>query len=155
MQLRNFGGHLHPGFREHQRASDRSPFRSCFHRCKANQNYQLAFLSPTTPPILLQLVCDFGTLVGTYTQGFAIIIEPFDERMPHIPDPVMQLSCLDSSLAIKPVFERFQSVSLSSSFHTLVHDRLSNHRFYSCYGSVLLCSYLQQTFREAFLKPSF
>lgn len=68
----------------------------------------------TGSPSSMQLVCDFGTLVGTYTQGFAIIIEPFDERMPHISDPVMQLSCLDSSLAIKPVFERFQSVSDTS-----------------------------------------
>lgn len=39
----------------------------------------------------IQTVCDFATLVGTYTQGFSIIIEPFDERMPHIPDPVLQV----------------------------------------------------------------
>ncbi len=39
----------------------------------------------------LHLVADFGTLVGTYDQGFAIIIEPYDERLPHIPDPVLQL----------------------------------------------------------------
>eukprot|EP00898_Chlorokybus_atmophyticus_P001467 jgi/Chlat1/2320/Chrsp17S00174 len=62
----------------------------------------------------LRVVCDYATLVGTYAKGFAIIIEPFDERMPHIPDPVLQLSCLDASLAIKPVFERFQSVIITS-----------------------------------------
>ncbi|KAJ7531329.1 hypothetical protein O6H91_14G040900 [Diphasiastrum complanatum] len=62
----------------------------------------------------IQAVCDFATLVGTYTRGFSIIIEPFDERMPHIPDPLLQLSCLDASLAIKPVFERFQSVVITS-----------------------------------------
>ncbi|KAJ8642962.1 hypothetical protein MRB53_004710 [Persea americana] len=62
----------------------------------------------------IQTVCDFATLVGTYTQGFSIIIEPFDERMPHIPDPVLQLSCHDASLAIKPVFQRFQSVIITS-----------------------------------------
>jgi hypothetical protein len=39
----------------------------------------------------LQLVADFGTLLGTYARGYAIIIEPFDERLPHIPDPVLQL----------------------------------------------------------------
>lgn len=39
----------------------------------------------------VQLVADFGTLLGTYSRGFAVIIEPFDERLPHIPDPVLQL----------------------------------------------------------------
>lgn len=39
----------------------------------------------------IQTVCDFATLVGTYTHGFSIIIEPCDERMPHIPDPVLQV----------------------------------------------------------------
>ncbi|KAF5180044.1 Dna repair helicase xpd [Thalictrum thalictroides] len=62
----------------------------------------------------IQTVCDFATLVGTYSRGFSIIIEPFDERMPHIPDPVLQLSCHDASLAIKPVFDRFQSVVITS-----------------------------------------
>lgn len=39
----------------------------------------------------VQTICDFATLVGTYARGFSIIIEPFDERMPHIPDPVLQV----------------------------------------------------------------
>lgn len=39
----------------------------------------------------IHLVADFGTLLGTYTKGFAVIIEPYDERLPHIPDPVLQL----------------------------------------------------------------
>ncbi|CAI7760984.1 unnamed protein product, partial [Closterium sp. NIES-54] len=62
----------------------------------------------------LQCVCDLATLVGTYTRGFAIIIEPFDERQPQLADPVLQLSCLDASLAIRPTFERFQSVIITS-----------------------------------------
>ncbi|KAL6217389.1 hypothetical protein ACLB2K_010606 [Fragaria x ananassa] len=62
----------------------------------------------------IQTICDFATLVGTYARGFSIIFEPFDERMPHIPDPVLQLSCHDASLAIKPVFDRFQSVVITS-----------------------------------------
>ncbi|CAL0328585.1 unnamed protein product [Lupinus luteus] len=62
----------------------------------------------------IQTICDFATLVGTYARGFSIIIEPYDERMPHIPDPVLQLCCNDASLAIKPVFERFQSVVITS-----------------------------------------
>ncbi|KAL6208581.1 hypothetical protein ACLB2K_019530 [Fragaria x ananassa] len=62
----------------------------------------------------IQTICDFATLVGTYARGFSIIFEPFDERMPHIPDPVLQLSCHDASVAIKPVFDRFQSVVITS-----------------------------------------
>lgn len=62
----------------------------------------------------VSLVADFGTLVGTYQRGFALILEPYDERYPNIPDPVLQLSCLDASLAVRPVFERFQSVFITS-----------------------------------------
>jgi len=62
----------------------------------------------------IQLVADFATLIGTYARGFALIIEPFDERMPTVPDPIIQLSCLDASLAMRPVFERFQSVVITS-----------------------------------------
>ena len=42
----------------------------------------------------IQMVADFGTLLGTYSRGFAVIIEPYDERLPHIPDPVLQLWCV-------------------------------------------------------------
>lgn len=60
------------------------------------------------------LVADFATLVGTYPDGFAIIFEPFDERMPGVPDPVLQLACLDASIAMKPVLDRFRSVFITS-----------------------------------------
>jgi DNA excision repair protein ERCC-2 len=46
----------------------------------------------------IQTICDFATLVGTYSRGFSIIIEPFDERMPHIPDPVLQVCLCTGSL---------------------------------------------------------
>jgi DNA excision repair protein ERCC-2 len=63
----------------------------------------------------LQLVADFATLLGTYpTGGFAVVMEPHDERLPHVPDPVLQLSCLDASLAMRPVFSRFRSVVVTS-----------------------------------------
>lgn len=62
----------------------------------------------------IRLICDFGTLIGTYTQGFQIIIEPFDDRMPNIPDPVIQLACLDASIAMKPIFNRYFSVIITS-----------------------------------------
>jgi DNA excision repair protein ERCC-2 len=62
----------------------------------------------------VSLVADFCTLVGTYENGFALILEPYDERYPNIPDPVLQLCCLDASLAVRPVFEKFQSVFITS-----------------------------------------
>jgi DNA excision repair protein ERCC-2 len=62
----------------------------------------------------LHAVADFATLVGTYTRGFAIIVEPWDDRAPAMPDPVIQLACLDASLAIRPVFSKFSSVVITS-----------------------------------------
>lgn len=57
----------------------------------------------------IQLVADFGTLIGTYEKGFAVIIEPHDDRLPSVPDPIIQLACLDASLAMKPVFDKYQA----------------------------------------------
>lgn len=62
----------------------------------------------------LQLVADFATLLTTYPVGFMVIMEPYNSKTPHIPDPIMQLACLDASLAVKPVFHKFQSVILTS-----------------------------------------
>ena len=62
----------------------------------------------------LSTVADFATLVGTYARGFQLIFEPFDERLPNVPDPVLQLCCLDASLAMQPVFTRFASVFITS-----------------------------------------
>ena len=39
----------------------------------------------------IHMVADFATLVGTYAKGFAIIIEPYDDRLPSVPDPVIQV----------------------------------------------------------------
>jgi len=64
----------------------------------------------------ISAVADFLTLVSTpaYKDGFMLIIEPFDTRTPEYKDPVLQLACLDSSLAIKPVLERFATVVITS-----------------------------------------
>jgi DNA excision repair protein ERCC-2 len=43
-----------------------------------------------------------------------VLVEPFNPQLPNIPDPVLRLACLDSSLAIKPVFERFSTVVITS-----------------------------------------
>ncbi|KAF0978535.1 hypothetical protein FDP41_002355 [Naegleria fowleri] len=63
----------------------------------------------------IRIIMDFATLIGTYQEGFIIIIEPYDPRTPTNPDPILQFSCMDASLAIsKPVFNRFQTVVLTS-----------------------------------------
>ena len=62
----------------------------------------------------IMLIADFATLVSTFQKGFGIIIEPYDERTPQLRDPLFQLCCNDASIAIKPVFERFQSVVVTS-----------------------------------------
>ncbi|UKK00110.2 DNA excision-repair helicase [Theileria orientalis] len=59
----------------------------------------------------LQLVVDFCTLVGTYSNGFIVIVEPYPTSTY---DPLLQFSCLDASIAMKPVLDNFQSVVLTS-----------------------------------------
>lgn len=93
---------------------DRRPLRFCSDRLKSLlQTLQIAEVAEFTP---LQIIADFATLLGSYghTQSFGIVFEPVDERLPNIPDPVLQLTCLDASLAMQPVFKKFQSVVLTS-----------------------------------------
>jgi len=63
-------------------------------------------------------VADFVTLLATYSEGvarFAVIMEPHGGHgPPGAGEPVVQLACLDSSLAIAPVFKKFQSVVITS-----------------------------------------
>eukprot|EP00639_Heterosigma_akashiwo_P012407 CAMPEP_0206361122 /NCGR_PEP_ID=MMETSP0294-20121207/149_1 /ASSEMBLY_ACC=CAM_ASM_000327 /TAXON_ID=39354 /ORGANISM="Heterosigma akashiwo, Strain CCMP2393" /LENGTH=597 /DNA_ID=CAMNT_0053805897 /DNA_START=1 /DNA_END=1795 /DNA_ORIENTATION=+ len=63
----------------------------------------------------LQDVADFATLVATYAEGFAVVVEPEGRGLtPGVAEPVMQLACLDAALAVRPVFERFASVVITS-----------------------------------------
>ncbi|XP_064262530.1 general transcription and DNA repair factor IIH helicase subunit XPD-like, partial [Passer domesticus] len=91
---------------------DHKPLRFCAERLHSLLRTlalpDVADFSPIT------LVANFATLVSTYSKGFTIIIEPFDDRTPSIANPVLHFSCLDASIAIRPVFERFQSVIVTS-----------------------------------------
>ncbi|KAG7092447.1 DNA-dependent ATPase of the nucleotide excision repair factor 4 complex [Marasmius oreades] len=62
----------------------------------------------------LQKVASFATLVSTYEKGFLLILEPFETDNSTVPNPIFHFTCLDPSLAIKPVFERFSSVVITS-----------------------------------------
>lgn len=63
----------------------------------------------------LQEVASFATLVATYESGFLLILEPFESEGPNaVPNPVLHFTCLDAAIAIKPVFDRFSSVVITS-----------------------------------------
>jgi len=62
----------------------------------------------------LIVITHFATLVSTYTQGFTIIVEPFDDKTPTVSNPILHFSCLDSSIAMRPIFSRFQTVVITS-----------------------------------------
>lgn len=91
---------------------DRKPLRFCSERLRSLlRTLEISDITDFSP---LTLISNFATLVSTYSQGFTIIIEPFEERTPTIANPVLHFSCMDPSIAIKPVFERFQSVIITS-----------------------------------------
>ncbi|XP_062996219.1 general transcription and DNA repair factor IIH helicase subunit XPD isoform X1 [Elgaria multicarinata webbii] len=91
---------------------ERKPLRFCAERLRSLlRTLEIADISDFSP---ITLISNFATLVSTYAKGFTIIIEPFDDRTPTITNPILHFSCMDASIAIKPVFERFQSVIITS-----------------------------------------
>lgn len=91
---------------------DRKPLRFCSERLSSLiRTLEISHTADFSP---LTLISHFATLVSTYTKGFTIIIEPSDDKAPTVFNPVMHFRCLDSSIAIRPVFERFDSVVITS-----------------------------------------
>lgn len=62
----------------------------------------------------LKEIVTFATLLSTYEEGFVLILEPFETDQATVPNPILHFCCLDASIAIKPVFERFSSVIITS-----------------------------------------
>lgn len=62
----------------------------------------------------LQEVATFATLVATYDKGFLLILEPFESEAATVPNPILHFTCLDAAIAMKPVFDRFSSVIITS-----------------------------------------
>ena len=56
-------------------------------------------------------VAAFATLVATYETGFLVLFEPVDEVND---ETTLHLVCLDATVAIRPVLDRFQSVVITS-----------------------------------------
>nr|CAD7585974.1 unnamed protein product [Timema genevievae] len=91
---------------------ERKPLRFCAERLASLlRTLEIADQTDFSP---LVLITHLATLVSTYTKGFTIIVEPFDDKTPTVSNPLLHFSCLDSSLAIKPVFDRFQTVVITS-----------------------------------------
>lgn len=91
---------------------ERKPLKFCAERLASLlRTLELTDITDFSPLIL---VTHLATLVATYTKGFTIIIEPFDDKTSTVLNPVLHFSCLDCSIAMKPIFDRFQSVVITS-----------------------------------------
>ncbi|TRY99770.1 hypothetical protein DNTS_020944 [Danionella cerebrum] len=91
---------------------DRKPLRFCAERLRSLlRTLEIADIADFSA---ITLISHFATLVSTYSKGFTIIIEPFEDKTPTIANPVLHFSCMDPSIAIKPVFGRFQTVIITS-----------------------------------------
>ncbi|KAF9937271.1 DNA-dependent ATPase of the nucleotide excision repair factor 4 complex [Mortierella antarctica] len=62
----------------------------------------------------LTKVAAFATLVATYDKGFMLVLEPYESDNATVPNPILRFACLDAAIAIRPVFERFSSVIITS-----------------------------------------
>ncbi|CAL7936539.1 unnamed protein product [Xylocopa violacea] len=91
---------------------ERKPLRFCAERLASLlRTMEISDLTDFSPIIL---VTHLATLVSTYTKGFTIIVEPFDDKTPNVLNPILHFSCLDSSIGMKPIFDRFQTVVITS-----------------------------------------
>lgn len=62
----------------------------------------------------ISMVCDFASFCASFSKGFQIIIEPYDERTPNIPDPILQFACLDAAIAMQPILAKFKRIIITS-----------------------------------------
>lgn len=61
----------------------------------------------------LTMITQFMTLLATYQEGFKIILEPYQDTS-SVPDPLLQFCCLDASIALKPVLDKFKALIMTS-----------------------------------------
>jgi DNA excision repair protein ERCC-2 len=104
-----------PSFLEHLKELafiERKPLRFCAERLTSLvRTLELTNIEDYQP---LQEIATFATLVATYDQGFVLILEPYESETATVPNPILHFTCLDAAIAIKPVFERFSSVIVTS-----------------------------------------
>jgi DNA excision repair protein ERCC-2 len=93
---------------------DSNTLKFCTHRLNSLFNtLEIADISQYKE---VRLLADFATLMGTYgnNDNFYTSLEPYDERISNIFDPILQFICFDPSFAIEPVFKQFKSVIITS-----------------------------------------
>ncbi|CAN8103814.1 unnamed protein product [Discula destructiva] len=91
---------------------EKKPLRFCAERLTSLvRTLELTNIEDYQP---LQEVATFATLVATYEKGFLLILEPYESDSAEVPNPILHFTCLDAAIAIKPVFDRFSSVVITS-----------------------------------------
>lgn len=115
MKVRQVISETPPSFLAHLKETtfiEKKPLRFCAERLTSLvRTLELTNIEDYQP---LQEVATFATLVATYEKGFLLILEPFESDTAEVPNPVLHFSCLDAAIAIRPVFERFSSVIITS-----------------------------------------
>ncbi|KAL2876795.1 TFIIH/NER complex ATP-dependent 5'-3' DNA helicase subunit [Colletotrichum sp. CLE4] len=115
MKVRHTISETPPSFLAHLREYtfiEKKPLRFCAERLTSLvRTLELTNIEDYQP---LQEVATFATLVATYEKGFLLILEPFESETAEVPNPVLHFTCLDAAIAIKPVFDRFSSVIITS-----------------------------------------
>lgn len=91
---------------------DRKPLRFCSERLSLL--VRTLELSDIDDFHALKDIATFATLVSTYELGFQLILEPYELEGSTVPNPILYFTCLDASIAIKPVFDRFSLVIITS-----------------------------------------
>ena len=104
-----------PSFLQHLKDHtfiEKKPLRFCAERLTSLvRTLELTNIEDYQP---LQEVATFATLVATYDKGFLLILEPYESASAEVPNPIFHFTCLDAAIAIKPVFDRFSSVIITS-----------------------------------------
>lgn len=91
---------------------EKKPLRFCAERLTSLvRTLELTNIEDYQP---LQEVATFATLAATYDKGFLLILEPYESETATVPNPILHFTCLDAAIAIKPVFDRFSSVIITS-----------------------------------------
>ncbi|KAG6018441.1 DNA-dependent ATPase of the nucleotide excision repair factor 4 complex [Claviceps pusilla] len=115
MKVRQVISETPPSFLAHLKENtfiEKKPLRFCAERLTSLvRTLELTNVEDYRP---LQEVATFATLVATYEKGFLLILEPYESDTAEVPNPVLHFTCLDAAIAIRPVFERFYSVIITS-----------------------------------------
>src|SRR5204863_6813725 len=124
---------------------ERKPLRFCSERLTSLvRTFELMNIEYYQPH---QEVATVATLAATYERGFLLILEPFESETATVPNPVLHFTCLDAAIAIKPVFDRFSSVIITSG--TL--SPLEMYPKMLQFDTVVQQSYSMSLARQAFL----